>query len=99
MKAYFLSTATGAMIILTSYDNIISPKITSSLEAKGVKKFIANELPLKMIKERYAAHYDNICNDPDQTDELRVFEEDGERAYGMVSLDELGPPIYYEPKA
>jgi hypothetical protein len=98
MKAYLLFTDTGPIVILTSYDSIRDPGLVSKLEAKSIKKFVAYELPLSLVKERYEAHFDMVRNNPEETDELRILEYDGERAFNMFSFDELGPAIYHEPK-
>ncbi len=98
MKSYLLFTDTGPIVILTSYDSIRDPELVSRLETKSVKKFAAYELPLSLVKERYETHFDMVRNNPEETDELRILEYDGERAFKMFSFDELGPPIYHEPK-
>jgi hypothetical protein len=98
MNAYLLFTATGAVVILTSYNSIKDAELINRLESKGIKKFVAHELPLELVKERYGAHFDIIRNDPDETDEIRVLEEDGERAFNMFSFEEMGSPVYHEPK-
>ena len=98
MKSYLLFTATGPIVILTSYDFVKHPNLTDKLESKSIKKFVAHELSLELVKERYGRHFDIVRTNPHETDELRVLEYDGERVYDMFSFDELGPPIYYEPK-
>jgi hypothetical protein len=98
MKAYLLFTATGVVVILTSYSSIEDAELTNMLASKGIKKFVAHELPLELVKERYGTHFDIVCNDPDQTDEIRILEEDGERAFNMFSFEEMGSPVYHEPE-
>lgn len=98
MKAYLLFTDTGPIVILTSCDSIRDPELISRLEAKGVKKFVAHELPLDLVKERYEAHFDIVKNNLEETDELRILEYEGERAFKMFSFDEMGPPLYHEPE-
>ncbi len=36
------------------------------------------------------------CNDPHESDDLRILDYKPERAYKLFSFKELGPPIYYE---
>ena len=98
MKAYLLFTATGAEIILTDSDSIKDPNLLNMLDSKGITKFVAHELPLDLVKERFGAHFDKICNDLEQSDALRVLEEDGLRVYNLFSFQELGKPIYHEPE-
>ena len=46
MKAGIIFTGTGPILILTSYESLEEPKLTAKLAAKGIKKYIASELPL-----------------------------------------------------
>jgi len=97
MKSYFLFTAVGPIIILTTYDFIKHPQLLSKLESRGIHKFIAYELPINLVKERYGTHYDIVKNDVHETDDMRVLEYSGERAFKNFSFAELGPDIiYYE---
>lgn len=50
MKAGIVFTGTGPILILTSYDSFDDPKFVEKLSAKGIKKFIARELPLEKVK-------------------------------------------------
>ena len=97
MKAYLLLTDTGPIVILTSYNSIEEPELISKLDSKGIKKFVAHELPLELVKERYETHFDIVLNNPEETDELRILEYDGERAFKMFGFEEIGPPVYHEP--
>ena len=98
MKAYLLLTASSPLVILTSHNSINNPEVLDELCSKGIVKFVAHELSLKLVKARYGTHFDIICKDPDQSDSLRVLEESGERAFSQFSFEELGPPIYHESK-
>ena len=98
MKAYFLFTASGPLVILTSYDAIDSPELLKRLASKGITKFIAHKIPVQLARARYAAHFDVVCQDLRQSDDLRVLDYSGERAFSNFSFEELGPPNYYEPE-
>lgn len=96
MKAYFLFTASGPLVILTSYDSIKHPDLIKRILSKGITKFIAHEVPVDLAKERYGMHFDIVCQDLHESDDLRVLDYSGERAYKNFSFKELGDPIYYE---
>jgi hypothetical protein len=98
MKAYMLFTASGPIVILSTYDVVHHPELLDKMAAHGVKKFIAFELSLDTLKARYGGHYDKTCRDLHQTDDWRVLDESGERIFLNISFDELGEPIYYELK-
>ena len=98
MKGYFLFTAGGPLVILTSYDYILNPMLLRRLESKGIKKFIAYKISLEVAKTKYGQHFDVVLQDLQQTDDLRVLDYSGERAFRKFSFKELASPIYCEPK-
>ena len=98
MKAMMLITGSGPLVILTSHDSVTAPAMLSKLRAKGVERFFAHEIPLDLAKERYGGHFQTVLNDLHETDDLRVLDYNGERAFGLFRLDELGPLIMHEPE-
>lgn len=96
MKAYFLFTASGVIVILTSYDSIDNPELLKRLRSKGFTKFVAHEVSVESAKAKYGMHFNVVCNDPHEDDALRLLDYKGERACRNFSFEELGPPIYYE---
>ena len=52
MKAGIIFTGTGPILILTTYESFKDPKLISKLETKGIKKYIAAELPLGRVKDK-----------------------------------------------
>ena len=96
MKAYFLFTSTGPLVILTSYDFVEHPELLEKLRAKGVDKFVAHEISIETARTRYGGHFEVVCKDVHETDDMRVLDFNGERAFKSFSFGELGLPIYYE---
>jgi hypothetical protein len=96
MKAGIYFSGTGPILILTSYDSLTNPKLVEKLSTKGIKKFIAYEVPEHMVKEKYGMHYNVIMSDLHQTDDLRVLDYDGHHIFHEFSFKELGEPVYYE---
>ena len=96
MKAILLLTASGPMVILTSYDTATAQGLLKKLEAKGVSKFIAYEIPLDAAKNRYGGHFTIVQQDLHESDDLRVLDYSGERVFSLFGFDELGPGVRYE---
>jgi hypothetical protein len=96
MKAYFLFTAGGPIVFLTSYDSIENPELLNKLDSKGISKFIAHEISIESVKEKYGMHYDVVMEDLHQTDDVRILDYSGERAFRNFKLKELGPAIFHE---
>ena len=52
MKAGIVFTGTGPILILTTYESFEDPKLVDKMAAKGIKKYIASELPLEIVKKK-----------------------------------------------
>ena len=96
MNAYMIFSGSGPIVILTSHPEVTHSGLLEKLHAKGIEKFIAYELPLDVVKRRYGAHYDVVIRDLHETDDLRVLDYNGQRAFSMFHFDELGPQTVYE---
>ena len=99
MKAAMLFTGSGPVVILTSHESVTDPNLLKKLEAKGIERFLAYEIPLDLAKSRYGGHFATVMNDLHETDDLRMLDYNGERAFALFRLDELGGPIVHEPIA
>jgi hypothetical protein len=97
MRAGIFFTGSGPILLLTSYESLNHPSLVEKLGSKGIKKFIAYEVPVEVAKQKYGKHYSVIMGDLHQQDDLRVLDYDGHHVFNNFSLKELGEPIYYEP--
>ena len=96
MKVLMLITGSGPVVILTSHDSVTNPRLLEKLRAKGIERFFAHEIPLDLAKKRYGGHFLVVQTDLHESDDLRVLDYNGERAFGLFRLDELGPAISYD---
>ena len=96
MKAALLLTGSGPLVIATLHTSLTDAPLLEKLRAKGIDKFIACELPLDLVRRRYAGHFDIAMQDLHETDDLRVVDFNGERAFRLFHLKELGTPVMYE---
>ena len=99
MKAGIIFSGTGPILILTTYESFEDRKFIKKLAAKGIKKFIAYEVPVEQVKAQYGLHFDLVMTDVKQTDDLRVMDFDGHRVFYNFSLHELGSSYLYEEAA
>jgi len=97
MKAIMIMSGSGPVVVLTSYDSATDPALVERLAAKGISKFLAYEVPLELAKERYGGHYQIVTNNLHETDDLRVLDYNGNRAFDLFRFDELGPLVIHEP--
>jgi hypothetical protein len=96
MKAGIIFTGTGPIVVLTSCESLDDPRLIQRLNEKGIKKFIAYELPIDKVRQQYGLHYSVTLADRAQTDVLRVVDYDGERIMNNFPLDEMKVPLYCE---
>jgi hypothetical protein len=98
MKAFMLFTGSGPLVILTSHGSVTEPGLVDKFRAKGIEKFIAHEIPLSLARERYGGHFEVVIKDLHESDDLRILDYNGERAFRLFRLAELGRPILHEPE-
>jgi len=91
MKAFLVFTGSGPLVILTSHSDVTDPALLRKLQAKGINKFIAYELPVQTAKERYGGHFGVVLHDQHETDDLRVLDYNGQRAFDLFRLLLIGP--------
>jgi hypothetical protein len=97
MNVFFLFTGSGSLVILTSYSSVEDPALLRKLAAKGIEKFLAYQIPITLAKERYGTHFDIVSAELSESDDLRVLDFDGTRAFRLFRFHEMGSPIAYEP--
>ncbi len=97
MKAVLLLTASGPLVILTSFASALHPTLLEKLERKSIRKFIAFDLPLDQVRWRYGGHFHAVTEDLAETDDLRVLDFDGHHIFDLFRFSELGPPVFHEP--
>ena len=96
MHSFLLMTGSGPLLILSSHASIEDPKLLTKLMSKGIDKFISYEVPDEIARERYGGHYQVVANDLHESDDLRVLDYNGERAFKLFRFDELGAGVMHE---
>lgn len=98
MKSFLLMTSNGPLVILTSHGSIENPVLLDKLLAKGIDKFIAYEVPFELARNRYGEHFKIVANDLHETDDLRILDYNGSRAFKLFQFSELGEAHIHEPE-
>jgi hypothetical protein len=96
MKVALIFTGSGPLVIVTSHGSLMDGPLLDKLRAKGIDKFIAYEIPLAIAEQRYGGHYQVVMRDLNESDDLRVLDFNGERAFRLFHWRELGTPLMYE---
>lgn len=97
MKVFMLYTGSGPLVILTSHTNIEDPALLDKLVAKGIEKFIAFPVPYELAEQRYGGHFAAVKNSLGESDDLRVLDYNGERAFKLFRFKEMGKEIRHDP--
>ena len=96
MKAGIYFTGSGPILLLTSHESLTDSQLIDKLQTKGIKKFIAYEVPVDTVKRKYGKHYSVVMGDLRQEDDLRVLDYDGHHVFYNFSLQDLGEPMYHD---
>jgi chlorite dismutase len=96
MKAGIIFTGTGPILILTTYSAFDDPTFVQKLEAKGIRKFIAYELDVDLVRKKYGKQYDVVLGDVKQQDDLRVLDYNGHNVFYNFTFGDLGQPVTHE---
>jgi len=96
MKAGIIFTGTGPILILTTFDSFGDKKFIEKLSLKGIKKFLAYDVPVEVVKGKYGQQFDVIMKDVKQSDDLRVLDFDGHKIFYSFSFNDLGEPFQHE---
>ena len=99
MKASVIFTGSGPILILTSYESLVSDELAQKLSQKGIKKYIACEVDIELCRKKYGQHFDVIVKDVQQEDDLRVLDYNGHNVFYVFSFSELGKPQFKETEA
>ena len=96
MNVFILFAGSGPLVVLTSHASIEDPGLLDKLAAKGIDKFLAYSIPLALAKARYGIHFDIVARGLTETDDLRVLDFDGSRAFRLFSFAEMAGPFIHE---
>jgi len=96
MRAYLIFTGSGPILVLSTYPALTDERLVSKLRYKGIDKFIAYEVNLDAVRARYERSFENIAQDLEREEDVRVLDFNGHQIMANFSLDALGEPIKYE---
>ncbi len=94
MKAAVIFCGNGPILILTSYESLDHPNIAKRLQSRGICKYIAREVSVDKVKERYGKRFLIVHDDLSNTNDVRLMDLDGPNVFKNFSLENLGAPVY-----
>jgi hypothetical protein len=94
-RAYLIFTGTGPILALSTYPELTDARLIEKLRYKGIDKFIAYEVDLGAVQQRYSHSFASVAQDLEAVEDIRVLDFNGHQIMANFSLDELGDPIKY----
>lgn len=94
-RAYLIFTGSGPILVLSTYPKLTDDRLVDKLRYKGIDKFIAYQVDLQAVQQRYPQSYDNVARDLEDGEDIRVLDFNGHQIMANFSLDELGEPIKF----
>ena len=98
MKAGVFFTGSGPILVLTTYYSLVDDALADKLAAKGIDRYIAYEVPMALVRERYGPKFGMVMGDLKQSDDLRVLDYNGHHVLHTFRLDELGEMVFHQEK-
>ncbi|HEX4959480.1 MAG TPA: hypothetical protein VF173_01480 [Thermoanaerobaculia bacterium] len=95
MRAYLVFTGSGPILLLSTYPKLTDVRLVDKLRYKGIDKFIAYEVDLEAVQQRYEHSFETVAKDLEGVEDLRVLDFNGHQIMANFSLDSLGDPIKF----
>jgi hypothetical protein len=92
-RAYLIFTGSGPILVLSTYPKLTDERLLAKLRYKGIDKFIAYEVDLGAVQDRYPQAFDSVARDLEEAEDIRVLDFNGHQIMANFSLEELGEPI------
>ena len=83
MKAGIFFTESGPILVLTTYHFFAYPKLVEKLAEKGIAKFIAYEVPIEKVKQKYGKQL-SLARDSNGNRELRIIDYNGQQIFQQL---------------
>ena len=96
MKGILVFSASGPLMLLSSYPTIDDPDLLMTPQAKGIDKFMAWATPVDRCRDLYGYSYRDDAKDLATRRGVHVLDTDGHRIFMNFSLRDLGPGIVCE---
>jgi hypothetical protein len=97
MKAAIIFTGSGPILVVTTCEELSDCRVLRQLAGKAGGKFLGFEVPIETVRQRYGNHFDVVCENLIESDELRVVDENGDRVLSKFRFEELGAQFQHEP--
>ena len=94
-RAYLIFTGSSPILVLSTYPKLTDERLLDKLRYKGIDKFIAYQVDLEAVEDRYADAFTRVMDDLEGAEDIRVLDFNGHQIMANFSLDALGDPIKF----
>ena len=94
-RAYLIFTGSSPILVLSTYPKLTDERLLDKLRYKGIDKFIAYQVDLEAVAERYPDSFKQVMDDLEGAEDIRVLDFNGHQIMANFSLDALGDPIKF----
>lgn len=95
MKAYVVFSSREPALIVTRH-TIRNEAVLKQLDRVGIRKFIAREVPIGHLRNRYGFQFDVIEKALEEGTDLRVLDFSGHRIFQNLPFSEFGPAYSHD---
>ena len=95
MKAGIFFTESEPILAPTAHHFFAHPKLVEKFAEKGITKFIAYEVSIEKVEEKYGKQ-PRLEPDSNGDRELRIIDSDEKQIFNNFSIKDLGEPVLYE---
>lgn len=95
VHAYLIFTGSGPILTLSTYPAVTDERLIDKLRYKGIDRFLAYEVALDAVAQRYPQAFEHVREDLEGAEDLRVLDFNGHQIMANFSLNELGEPVKY----
>ena len=96
MKTFMVFTGTGPIMVVTRLQEMDVEAARRHMESKGIKKYIAYEVPYARSEERYGTRLRAAIDRLAHQEDIRVFDVDGHHSFMNFDFTEMGEPVYVD---
>jgi len=96
MTAFLVFADSDPILVMTSRAAAADGRLIEGLASIGLVKFIAHEVPLDGLREKYGMPFEVIESDVRNGRDFRVLDSKGSHVLANIRLADLGEHIRYD---
>jgi hypothetical protein len=94
LHALLIFSGTGPILLLSTFPGADDQRLVEKLRYKGIARFIAYEVSIDAVRQRYGHSFDRVVADLEGVEDARVLDYNGHQIMATFSRDELGAPLH-----